>query len=69
MRKMLSDLGLHAPDFSGTYTTERGNAYDCFNLPNFTASIKRVRVLGPKFTHPASRHTLPRLRRWPIMYA
>lgn len=33
IRKMLSDLGLHAPDFSGTYTTERGNAYDCFNLP------------------------------------
>lgn len=33
IRKMLVDLGLHAPDFSGTYITERGNKYECFNLP------------------------------------
>lgn len=33
IRKMLSDLNLHAPDFSGTYITDRGNTYDCFNLP------------------------------------
>lgn len=31
--KMLSDIGLHAPDFSGTYKTAKGNTYDCFNLP------------------------------------
>lgn len=33
IRKTLSELGLHAPDFSGTYRSERGNTYECFNLP------------------------------------
>ncbi|WP_265500407.1 Rha family transcriptional regulator [Paracoccus beibuensis] len=33
--KMLADIGLHAPDFSGTYKTERGNTYDCFNLAEY----------------------------------
>lgn len=33
IQKMLSDLNLHAPEFSGTYQTERGNTYKCFNLP------------------------------------
>lgn len=33
IRKMLDELGLHAPDFSGTYRTDRGNAYECFHLP------------------------------------
>lgn len=33
IRAMLEDLGIHAPDFSGTYTTGRGNIYECFNLP------------------------------------
>jgi len=33
VRKMLADLGLHAPDFSGAYDTDRGNSYECFNLP------------------------------------
>ena len=33
IRKMLNELGLYAPDFSGTYTTEQGNQYECFNLP------------------------------------
>jgi len=33
IQKMLADLNLHAPDFSGTYQTERGNTYQCFNLP------------------------------------
>ena len=28
IRKMLNELGLYAPDFSGTYTTEQGNQYD-----------------------------------------
>jgi len=31
--KMLKDIGLNAPDFSGTYTTAQGNTYECFNLP------------------------------------
>lgn len=31
--KMLADIGLHAPDFSGTYKTGRGNTYECYNLP------------------------------------
>ncbi len=34
IRKMLNELGLYAPDFSGTYTTEQGNQYECFNLPH-----------------------------------
>ena len=33
IRKMLNELGLDAPEFSGTYRTERGNEYECFNLP------------------------------------
>ena len=33
IRKMLSELGLDATDFSGTYRTDRGNEYECFNLP------------------------------------
>jgi len=33
VRKMLSELGLNAPDFSGTYKTSQGNTYECFNLP------------------------------------
>ena len=31
--KMLKDLEIHAPDFSGTYKTARGNEYKCYNLP------------------------------------
>jgi phage regulator Rha-like protein len=33
IRQMLSDLELHAPDFSGAYKTERGNEYEFFTLP------------------------------------
>jgi len=33
IRKMMQDIGLNAPDFSGTYITAQGNAYECFNLP------------------------------------
>jgi hypothetical protein len=33
IRKMLDELGLHAPEFSGRYRTDRGNEYECFNLP------------------------------------
>lgn len=33
IRKMLEELGLHAPDFSGAYKTDRGNKYECFHLP------------------------------------
>lgn len=33
IRKMLTELGLHAPGFSGTYKTDRGNEYECFHLP------------------------------------
>ena len=33
IRKMLSELGLDATEFSGTYRTDRGNEYECFNLP------------------------------------
>jgi phage antirepressor YoqD-like protein len=31
--KMLKDLEIHAPDFTGTYKTARGNEYKCYNLP------------------------------------
>ena len=34
IRKMLDELGLDAPEFSGTYRTDRGNEYECFNLPH-----------------------------------
>ena len=33
IKKMLNDIGLNAPDFSGTYVTAQGNTYGCFNLP------------------------------------
>jgi len=33
IRQMMSDLELHAPDFSGAYKTERGNEYEFFTLP------------------------------------
>ena len=33
IEKMLKDLEIHAPDFSGTYKTARGNEYKCYNLP------------------------------------
>lgn len=33
IRKMLDELDLNAPDFSGTYKTTQGNEYQCFLLP------------------------------------
>ena len=33
IRKMLDELDIYAPDFSGTFITEQGNQYECFNLP------------------------------------
>lgn len=33
IRKMLEELDMHAPEFSGTYKTSQGNEYQCFNLP------------------------------------
>ena len=33
IRKMFAELGMNAPEFSGTFTTEQGNTYECFNLP------------------------------------
>ena len=33
IRKMLDELNLYAPDFSGTYKTAQGNEYQCFFLP------------------------------------
>ena len=33
IRKMLEELNLYAPDFSGTYKTSQGNEYQCFFLP------------------------------------
>ena len=33
IRKMLDELDIYAPDFSGTFITELGNQYECFNLP------------------------------------
>ena len=38
-RKMLSELGLDASEFSGTYRTDRGNEYECFNLPKLETLI------------------------------
>lgn len=39
IRKMLNELGLDAPDFSGTYKTDQGNTYACFNLPRREVDI------------------------------
>lgn len=39
IRKMLDELKLHAPDFSGTYKTAQGNEYNCFFLPKREAMI------------------------------
>ena len=33
IRKMLDDLGLQCPEFSGHYKDGRGRTQDCFNLP------------------------------------
>ena len=33
IRKMLDELDIYAPDFSGTFITEQGNQYECFSLP------------------------------------
>ena len=33
IRKMLDELDIYAPDFSGTFITGQGNQYECFNLP------------------------------------
>jgi phage regulator Rha-like protein len=33
IKKMLTELDLHAPDFSGAYRTEQGNVYECYHLP------------------------------------
>ena len=33
IRKMLGDLELQYPDFSGHYKDGRGRTQDCFNLP------------------------------------
>ena len=33
IEKMLKALEIHAPRFSGTYKTARGNEYKCYNLP------------------------------------
>lgn len=33
IRKMMFELKIDAPKFSGTYKTEQGNEYPCFNLP------------------------------------
>ncbi|MCT8694840.1 phage antirepressor KilAC domain-containing protein [Glaesserella parasuis] len=33
IRKMLDELNLNAPDFSGTFKTAQGNEYQCFFLP------------------------------------
>jgi phage antirepressor YoqD-like protein len=32
IRKILKELGLHAPEFSGAYQTAQGNTYQCFLL-------------------------------------
>ena len=32
IRKMLDELDIYAPDFSGTFITEQGNQYECFDL-------------------------------------
>lgn len=39
IRKMLTELGLDAPDFSGAYKTSQGNEYECFNLPRRECDI------------------------------
>lgn len=39
IRKMLAELNLYAPDFSGTYKTSQGNEYNCFFLPKREALI------------------------------
>jgi len=39
IRKMLDELDLSAPDFSGTYRTTQGNEYACFNLPRRECDI------------------------------
>lgn len=39
IKKMLTDIEVHAPDFLGTYQTDRGNTYWCYNLPRRETDI------------------------------
>ena len=44
IRKMLNELGLTSTEFSRTYRTDRGNEYECFNLPLSVALTYLARV-------------------------
>lgn len=59
VRNMLDELypDGHAPDFSGTYRTERGNEYECFNLPR-----REVEILLTGYSVPLRAKCLDRLR-------
>lgn len=39
IEKMLVELALHAPEFSGTYKTSQGNTYNCYHLPRRECDI------------------------------
>lgn len=39
VRKMLAELGLATPEFSGVYKAGNGQEYDCFNLPRRECDI------------------------------
>ena len=74
IKKMLSDLDLHAPDFSGTYKTGRGNEYECFNLPKRETLILvsgyklelRARIID-RWQELEARPLLPELSRMDIL--
>lgn len=71
INKMLSDLNLHAPEFSGTYQTERGNTYQCFNLPKRETLIlvsgysvaMRAKIIDRWQELEAESHTTPTIKR------
>ncbi len=44
IRKMLSELGVSSPDFSGEYKDSTGRTLPCFNLPKEPHVFRRGRM-------------------------
>ncbi|MEX5683005.1 Rha family transcriptional regulator [Pseudomonas silesiensis] len=57
VEKMLIELGINAPEFSGTYRTSQGNKFKCFNLPR-----REVDVLLTGYSPPMRAAVIDRWR-------
>lgn len=74
IKKMLGDIERHPPDFLGTYQTDRGNTYWCYNLPRRETDVLLTGYSVPqlaKFTADAGtgrrgRRAYPRMPSWSL---